>query len=65
MKIVSNKLRNGKCVKTIKIPGKDIPLKPKTKCKVAGWGKTEQENMVNNLLATDVLIINSTICQTM
>lgn len=62
---LSKKLKNGKGVKTIKIPSKDKPLKTKTKCKVAGWGKTEQENMVNDLLATDVLIINSTICQTM
>uniref|UniRef100_A0A673KJH2 Mast cell protease 1A-like n=1 Tax=Sinocyclocheilus rhinocerous TaxID=307959 RepID=A0A673KJH2_9TELE len=62
---LSKKLNNGKGVKTIKISSKDKPLKPKTKCKVAGWGQTEQENMVNVLLATDVLTINSSICQTM
>ncbi|XP_058617342.1 mast cell protease 4-like [Onychostoma macrolepis] len=62
---LSKKLKNGKGVKTIKIQREEKPLKPKTKCKVAGWGKTEQKNMVNDLLATDVLIINSTICQTM
>uniref|UniRef100_A0A8C1QEA0 Peptidase S1 domain-containing protein n=1 Tax=Cyprinus carpio TaxID=7962 RepID=A0A8C1QEA0_CYPCA len=28
-------------------------------------GQTEQENMVNNLLETDVLTINSSICQTL
>uniref|UniRef100_A0A671KKQ5 trypsin n=1 Tax=Sinocyclocheilus anshuiensis TaxID=1608454 RepID=A0A671KKQ5_9TELE len=47
---LSKKLKNGKGVKTIKISSKDKPLKPKTKCKVAGW---------------DVSTINSSICQTM
>jgi len=52
-------------VKTIKIPSKDKPLKPKSKCQVAGWGKTEKHNVVNDLLVTDVLTINFTICKTM
>uniref|UniRef100_A0A673JRG8 Kallikrein-7-like n=1 Tax=Sinocyclocheilus rhinocerous TaxID=307959 RepID=A0A673JRG8_9TELE len=29
------------------------------------WGQTEQENVVNDLLVTDVSPINSSICQTM
>uniref|UniRef100_A0A671SFT2 Kallikrein-7-like n=1 Tax=Sinocyclocheilus anshuiensis TaxID=1608454 RepID=A0A671SFT2_9TELE len=62
---LSKKLKTGKGVKTIKIPSKDKPLKPKTKCQVAGWGQTEQENVVNDLLVTDVSPINSSICQTM
>ncbi|XP_042567823.1 granzyme B-like [Cyprinus carpio] len=62
---LSKKLKTGKGVKTIKIPSKDKPLKSKTKCQVAGWGKTEQENGVNDLLVTDVSPINSSTCQTM
>lgn len=62
---LSKKLKTGKGVKTIKIPSKDKPLKSKTKCQVAGWGKTEQENVVNDLLVTDVSPINSSTCQTM
>ncbi|KAG1939821.1 granzyme-like protein [Pimephales promelas] len=61
---LSKKLK-GKDVKTIKIPSKDKPLKPKSKCQVAGWGKTEKHNVVNDLLVTDVLTINFTICKTM
>lgn len=52
-------------MKTIKIPSKDKPLKSKTKCQVAGWGQTEKENVVNDLLVTDVSPINSSTCQTM
>lgn len=44
---------------------KDKPLKSKTKCQIAGWGQTEQENVVNDLLVTDVSPINSSTCQTM
>ncbi|XP_059399637.1 granzyme-like protein 1 [Carassius carassius] len=62
---LSKKLKTDKGVKTIKIPSKDKPLKPKTKCQVAGWGQTEQENVVNDLLVTDVSPINSSTCQTM
>lgn len=62
---LSKKLKTGKGVKTIKIPSKDKTLKSKTKCQVAGWGQTEQENVVNDLLVTDVSPINSSTCQTM
>ncbi|XP_051766560.1 serine protease 57-like [Ctenopharyngodon idella] len=56
-----------KGVKTIKIPNKipSKPLKPNSKCQVGGWGKTEQHNVVNDLLVTDVSTINFTTCQTM
>ncbi|RXN31076.1 mast cell protease 1A-like protein [Labeo rohita] len=62
---LSKKLKTGKGLKTIKIPSKDKPLKKKAKCQVAGWGQTEQEKVVNDLLVTDVSPVNSTICQTM
>uniref|UniRef100_A0A8C2BPN8 Trypsin-3-like n=1 Tax=Cyprinus carpio TaxID=7962 RepID=A0A8C2BPN8_CYPCA len=63
---LSKKLKTGKGVKTIKMAkSKDKPLKSKTKCQIAGWGQTEQENVVNNLLVTDVSPINSSTCQTM
>ncbi|KTF85131.1 hypothetical protein cypCar_00016958 [Cyprinus carpio] len=62
---LSKKLKNGKGMKTIETLSKDKALEPKTKCKVAGWGQTEQENTVNNLLETDVLTINSSICHTL
>ncbi|KAL0160262.1 hypothetical protein M9458_043987, partial [Cirrhinus mrigala] len=59
------KLKTGKGLKTIKISSSDKPLKKKTKCQVAGWGQTEKEKVVNDLLVTDVSPINSTVCQTM
>ncbi|KAK7126847.1 hypothetical protein R3I94_018133 [Phoxinus phoxinus] len=59
---LSKKLKT-KGVKTIKI--QDKPLKPKSKCQVAGWGKTENDNVVNDLLVTNVSTINFTICKTM
>ncbi|XP_067270926.1 kallikrein-7-like [Pseudorasbora parva] len=58
---LSKKLKTGRGVKTIKIP--DKPLKPNSKCQVVGWGKTEQHDVVNDLLMTDVLTINFTTCQ--
>ncbi|KAK7137031.1 hypothetical protein R3I93_017181 [Phoxinus phoxinus] len=61
---LSKKLKT-KGVKTIKIQSQDKPLKPKSKCQVAGWGKTEQHKVVNDLLVTDVSTINFTICKTM
>ncbi|XP_067254772.1 granzyme B-like [Chanodichthys erythropterus] len=64
---LSKKLKIGRGVKTIEIPSK-IPkktLKPNSKCQVAGWGKTKQQKVVNDLLVTDVLTINFTTCQTM
>ncbi|XP_048038902.1 granzyme B-like [Megalobrama amblycephala] len=60
---LSKKLKTSRGVKTIKIPNK--PLKPNSKCQVAGWGKTEKQNVVDDLLVTDVLTINFTACQTM
>ncbi|XP_021329158.1 mast cell protease 4 [Danio rerio] len=57
------KVKIGKDVKLVTIPSKDKPLKPKSKCLVAGWGKTEKDNTVNDLLVTDVLTINKTVCQ--
>ncbi|XP_043079838.1 transmembrane protease serine 9-like [Puntigrus tetrazona] len=62
---LSKKLKNGKGVKTIEIQKKDKGINPKTQCKVAGWGKTGQKNMVNDLLVTNVLVFNSTVCRTM
>ncbi|TRY62294.1 hypothetical protein DNTS_025844 [Danionella cerebrum] len=62
---LSKKVKIGKDVKLVAIPSKVKPLKPNSKCQVAGWGKTEKANVVDNLLVTNVLSINFTICQTM
>ncbi|KAL7867205.1 hypothetical protein AOLI_G00150190 [Acnodon oligacanthus] len=60
---LSSSVKQGKFVKIVKIPSKDKPLKPKTKCQVAGWGKTEEKNSVNELLVTDVSTVSLKDCQ--
>ncbi|XP_056303997.1 kallikrein-7 [Danio aesculapii] len=60
---LSEKVKISKDVKLVTIPSKDRPMKPKSKCLVAGWGETEKNNTVNDLLVTDVLIIDKTVCQ--
>uniref|UniRef100_A0A3B4C501 Peptidase S1 domain-containing protein n=1 Tax=Pygocentrus nattereri TaxID=42514 RepID=A0A3B4C501_PYGNA len=60
---LSSSVKQGKFVKIVKIPSKDKPLKPKTKCQVAGWGKTEKQNSVNDLLVTDVSTVSLKDCQ--
>ncbi|XP_056614780.1 granzyme B-like [Triplophysa dalaica] len=62
---LSEKLKLSKALKTVKIPSKDRPIKMNSKCIVAGWGKTEKQNVVNDLLVTDVSTINFTTCQSM
>ncbi|XP_065099491.1 transmembrane protease serine 9 [Paramisgurnus dabryanus] len=62
---LSKKLKLSKAMKTVKILSKDKPVKPNTKCIVAGWGKTEKQNVVNDLLVTDVSTVNFTVCQKM
>ncbi|XP_036442900.1 transmembrane protease serine 9-like [Colossoma macropomum] len=60
---LSSSVKQSKSVKIVKIPNKDKPLKPKTKCQVAGWGKTEKQNSVNDLLVTDVSTVSFDDCQ--
>lgn len=60
---LSDKVKLNKYVKTIKIPSKNKPVKPNTKCQVAGWGQTETQNKVNELLVADVSTINITECK--
>ncbi|XP_073718299.1 kallikrein-7 [Misgurnus anguillicaudatus] len=62
---LSKKLKLSKAMKTIKILSKDKPVKPNTKCIVAGWGKTEKQIVVSDLLVTDVSTVNFTVCQKM
>lgn len=62
---LSKKLKPSKALKTVQIPSKDKPIKMNSKCIVAGWGKTEKQNVVNDLLVTDVSTINFTTCQSM
>lgn len=48
----------------IKIPSKSKPVKPNSKCQVAGWGQTESNQKgVTDLLVADVLAINITDCK--
>ncbi|XDV22387.1 hypothetical protein PO909_027289 [Leuciscus waleckii] len=61
---LSKKMKTSNGVKTIKIQSEDKPLKPNSKCQVAGWGKTEKHNVVNDLLVTNVSTINFRICKT-
>ncbi|XP_060796527.1 granzyme B(G,H)-like isoform X1 [Neoarius graeffei] len=60
---LSDKVKLSKAVKTIKIPSKKKPVKPKTKCQVAGWGRSETQKVVNDLLVADVSTINITECK--
>ncbi|XP_036442613.1 granzyme B-like [Colossoma macropomum] len=60
---LSRAVKQSKSVKTVKIPNKDKPLKPNTKCQVAGWGKTEKQNSVNDLLVTDVSTVSLKHCR--
>ncbi|KAB5559184.1 hypothetical protein PHYPO_G00026060 [Pangasianodon hypophthalmus] len=60
---LSEKVKLKKYVKIIKISSKGKPVKPNTKCQVAGWGKTETQKMVNDLLVADVSTINITDCK--
>ncbi|KAI5621486.1 arginine esterase-like [Silurus asotus] len=52
-----------KGIKIIKFSNERKLVKPKTKCKVAGWGKTEKQNMVNDLMVVDVSTIDTSICR--
>ncbi|KAM9461028.1 granzyme K-like isoform 2-T2 [Clarias gariepinus] len=60
---LSQKVKLDKHVKIIKFSSKSKPIKPNTKCQVAGWGKTENQKMVNDLLVADVSTINMTVCK--
>lgn len=62
---LSKKLKLSKALKTVGIPSKDKAIKMKSKCIVAGWGKTEKQNVANDLLVTDVSTINITTCRSM
>ncbi|KAK2869135.1 hypothetical protein Q7C36_001006 [Tachysurus vachellii] len=51
-------------VKIAKIPNKQQPVKPNSKCQVAGWGKTKTVgNNVNDLRVADVSTINIAVCK--
>ena len=50
-------------MKIVKIPSKDKTVKPNTKCLVAGWGKTEKQNAVNDLMVTYVSTISDKDCK--
>ncbi|XP_051549127.1 granzyme G-like [Myxocyprinus asiaticus] len=60
---LSQKLKTSKDVKIVKIPGKGKQVKPNSKCLVAGWGQTERNDEVNDLLFTEVSTIRLTDCQ--
>ncbi|KAG7327575.1 hypothetical protein KOW79_009181 [Hemibagrus wyckioides] len=60
---LSQKVNVNKGVKIIKFSSKDKQVKPNSKCQVAGWGRTESQNTVNDLLVADVSTINITVCK--
>ncbi|KAF4083235.1 hypothetical protein AMELA_G00137660 [Ameiurus melas] len=59
----SGKVNLNKDLKVIKISSNRKHVKPNTKCQVAGWGKTENQSMVNDLMVTDVSTIDITVCK--
>lgn len=59
----SGKVNLNKDLKVIKISSNQKRVKPNTKCQVAGWGKTETQNTVNDLMVTDVSTIDITVCK--
>ncbi|NP_001187138.1 granzyme-like I precursor [Ictalurus punctatus] len=59
----SGKVNLNKDLKVIKISSNHKRVKPNTKCQVAGWGKTETQKTVNDLMVTDVSTIDITVCK--
>ncbi|KAI4900951.1 hypothetical protein NFI96_020777 [Prochilodus magdalenae] len=60
---LSKEVKQSKSVKIIKIPSKDKPVKPNTKCLVAGWGITEKKKAVHDLMVAEVSTINFKDCK--
>ncbi|KAF5895365.1 hepatocyte growth factor activator-like, partial [Clarias magur] len=60
---LSQQVKLDKHVKTCKTSSKSKPIKPNTKCQVAGWGSTENQKIVNDLFVADVSTINMTVCK--
>ncbi|GAA6111468.1 polyserase-2-like, partial [Tachysurus ichikawai] len=59
---LSEKVSVNKGVKIIKFSSKGKQVKPNSKCQVAGWGTTETQERVNDLLVVGVSTINITVC---
>ncbi|XP_076880214.1 granzyme B [Brachyhypopomus gauderio] len=64
LKLSKSTMRN-KALKTVKIPRADKPVRPNQKCQIAGWGKTEAQNIVDDLRVTDVPITDLKLCKEM
>uniref|UniRef100_A0A4W4H8K7 Peptidase S1 domain-containing protein n=2 Tax=Electrophorus electricus TaxID=8005 RepID=A0A4W4H8K7_ELEEL len=60
---LSKTIARNKNVKIIQIPSKDKQVKANTKCLIAGWGKTETQNTVDDLRMTDVRTVDLKLCQ--
>ncbi|XP_047663437.1 polyserase-2-like [Tachysurus fulvidraco] len=60
---LSEKVSVNKGVKIIKLSSKGKQVKPNSKCQVAGWGRTETQEKVNDLLVADVSTINIAVCK--
>ncbi|XP_064189882.1 anionic trypsin-2-like [Anguilla rostrata] len=60
---LSKKVKLGKNVKSVKIPIKDKPIGPNTKCIVAGWGSTGTARSVTDLRVVSVSTIDLGICR--
>ncbi|KAI5621487.1 arginine esterase-like [Silurus asotus] len=54
---------NNRDLKIIKIPSMSHAVDPNIKCEVAGWGRTEYQLRVNDLMVAQVPIINMTDCK--
>ncbi|KAK1805938.1 hypothetical protein P4O66_012985 [Electrophorus voltai] len=60
---LSKTIARNKNVKIIQTPSKDKQVKANTKCLIAGWGKTETQNTVDDLRMTDVRTVDLKLCQ--
>ncbi|TSK53672.1 Snake venom serine protease 3 [Bagarius yarrelli] len=58
---LSEKVKKG--VEVLEFSSKHKPVQYNSKCQVAGWGKTETQNMTNDLLVTNVSTVNFTLCK--
>ncbi|KAK2869136.1 hypothetical protein Q7C36_001007 [Tachysurus vachellii] len=60
---LSEKVSVNKGVKIIKFSSKGKQVKSNNKCQVAGWGTTENQKSVNDLLVAGVSTINIAVCK--
>ncbi|XP_034036736.1 duodenase-1-like [Thalassophryne amazonica] len=60
---LSEKVQLGEKIQTVPLPKYEIKMKDKKKCRVAGWGRNGNHNVVFDLQVVDVPIINPKVCK--